>query len=335
VTGVQTCALPILRFLQRFSSRYNAKEELIVPVLKVKSSNPLVLYEQVDALRIIANKNSKIPIKTVRQFLNNRSWIVSRSAYRLVDSLESNMLRRELIAKYRAMKDIKEKLLILTAMETRYDDYVADFLFAEALTTKDSKIRHKIFNMLSGAEDQNKILSMVDKNYEKFIAIDGQYLFQQNALTMEETFSGKLLSIFISKGFPAGEKFLEALNEKLEEYKGKLEEIKKNKDGDPSDLSKLGNLMQLEKVVSENKTLSGQWALLKDRAKALDAKADKLQKEYNALAEEYVFKADGIFKKYNISDKKRQEFKDGIFDSRGYLKDMLTDEESVEKDNSN
>ncbi|MDP2940128.1 MAG: hypothetical protein Q8O13_08635 [Candidatus Omnitrophota bacterium] len=317
-----------LRFLQLFSSKYKAKEELIKPVLKIKSNNSLVLYEQVNTLSIIANKNSDIPIQKVRQFLNNSSWVVSRSAYLLVNSLENDSLRRELINKYRVMRDNKEKLLILPALEKQYDDYVADFLFAEALTTTDSKIRHAIFDMFKGGKNQEKVLASLDKNYDKLVAIDGEYLFQRYALTMDEKFSSKLLIIFIMKGFSADEKFLEGLNKNLEEYENK-EELS------DSDKEKLNNLMELEKTVSANKILAGQWNALKDKTEVLNAKLTQLQKEHDVIAKEYVPKVDELFKKYNISDEKRQEYKEGVLDSREYLKDMLINKEETATENDN
>jgi len=311
-----------LRFLQLFSSEYKAKEELVKQILQIRSNNPLVQYEQISALTLIANKDSKVPLSILRQFLNNSSWVVSRSAYLLVDKLKNDQLRRELINKYYGFKDEKDKLLILTALKNQFSDQVADFLFAEELTTISNKIRQGIFSIIGNAKNQEKVLEWIDRDYDKIIAADGKYLFQHHISEMDEQFSCSLLSIFLKKGFVAEHDFFKQLNEKLESYKSK-------KDFSAEDKEKLNNLLKIEKAVLENKKLADQWKILKEKNDAFNAKLAKLQSEYDVITKEFAAKTDELFNKYNISGEKKQEYIKGILDSRDGLKDMLLNDEEI------
>ncbi len=190
-----------LRFIQLFLNKYTAKEELLNPVLKIKSNDPLVEYEQVVALSLLVNKNSVVPDSVLREFLNNSSWIVSKSAYRLVNSLEDEPFRDELIKKYRQIPDEKEKLLILTALESNFNDSVTDFLFDEIHFTKSTKIRYAIFDMLENSKNPPKVLDWLTKNYDGVIRMEGEYLFQRHASMMDQKFSSMVLIIFLNKGF--------------------------------------------------------------------------------------------------------------------------------------
>ncbi len=209
-----------LRFLRIFSNKYKSKFEIIKPVLQIKNNNPQVAYEQIAILGTVADDGLNIPDAALRQFLNNPSWVVSRNAYLLVNSLAHDRLRQELIKKYRAMNDEKEKLLILAALENQFSDYVAGFLFTEVLTTTSNKIRYAIFDMLDSGKDPEKVLEWVDKNYNKVLAVGGEYLFKRHA-GMDGKFSSRLLSIFINRNFAVDKKFLEHLNRNIEVYKGK------------------------------------------------------------------------------------------------------------------
>ncbi len=306
-----------LRFLQIFSNEYKAKFEILKPVLQIRDHNPQVLYEQITILSTFADKDLNISDATLRQFLNNPSWVVSRSAYALVNSLEHDRLRRALINKYRVMNDEKEKLLILVALENQFSDYVAEFLFTEVLTTASNKIRYAIFDMLDGSKNQEKVLEWVDKNYDKILAVDGKYLFGLHVSRMEENFSSRLLSIFINRNFVADKELLEQLNRKLEKYKDKKELC-------AADRENLDNLLGIEKVLLTNKLLAEQWKSLREKTEILDAELTRLQNEYDAIIKECAIKVDLVFEKYNISSEKRQKYMKSMLDSRGALKDMIS-----------
>ncbi len=311
-----------LRFLQLFSNKYKAKAELLEPVLKIRNNSPQILYEQVMTLGLLVNKDSNIPDSVVRKFLNSPSWIVSRSAYFLVDSLKHDQLRQELINKYRIMKDEKEKLLILSAMEKQFSGYVTDFLLDEVLTTSD-KIRYEIFDRIENCKDQEKVLEWLDQNYDKVVTVDGRYLFKQHFAKMDKRFSSRLLSIFLKRNFAADKEFLDQLNKELEVYKNK-------KELSDADRDKLNNFLEVEKALLTNKLLAEQWKALREKKEVRNLKLTQLQNEYDVFIKEFSTKIDQLFKSYNISDKNRQEYIKGMVDSRDYLREMLENDNGDE-----
>ncbi len=289
------------------------------PVLQVRNKAPQVLYEQIIMLSAIADEDSNIPDSVVREFLNNPSWIVSRSAYLLVNCLEHDLLRHELINKYLGMKDEKEKLLILSAFEKQFNDAVAAFLFKEVLSTASAKIRYTIFSMLENCKNQETVLAWIDENYDRLIALEGEYLFQGHITTMEKKFSSRLLSIFLNKGFIADEEFLEELNENLENCNIK-------KDTSDSDKEKLNNLLAVESAVLTNKLLAKKWVDLKEKTRAFNAQLARFQNEFDVFSKEYTTKLDELFRKNNVPDEKRQKYIEDILSSRDNVKDLLVED---------
>ena len=305
-----------LRFLQLFCNNYKATAELLKPVMEIKNSNPQVQYEQITTLSLLVNKNSAIPDELLRKFLNNPSWVISRSAYLLVNNLEHTPLRLELIKKYRQQIDEKEKLLILTALEKNFDNSVAEFLLDEALSTESPKIRHAIFDMLEYAKDQESILEWVASHYDQILNAGSEYLFTRHASMMDQKFSSRMVSIFLSKGYKADEKFLEQLNEGLENYQHKYDLTDEEKD-------KLNNLSMIEKAVLNEAALAEQWKALRNKTAAFNSEVEKLQSEYGSLAQDFTMKVEELFKKHNIPDDKRQEFLKHIIDSGESLRNYL------------
>ena len=311
-----------LRFLQLFSNSYKAKAELVKPVLQVKNNDPQVQYEQIMTLSALANRDSNIPDPIVRKFLNNPSWIVSHSAYLLVDRLENDPLRLELINKYQATKDEKEKLLILSALESKFSDPVAAFLFKEALSTPSEKIRYSIFDMLGDSKNQDTVLAWINENYSKIIASDGKYLFQRNMGTMDRKFSSKLLIVFLNKGFIADGQFLEQLNKELESYEPK-------KDLSDSDRDGLNNLLAVEKALLQNKTSAEQWEKVRVKSTVFNTQLTQFQDEFDVITKEYNAKLDVLFRKNNVSDAKRQEYIKNVLSSRDGLANLLVDDKQI------
>jgi hypothetical protein len=308
-----------LRFLQLFSNSYKAKAELVKPVLQVRNNDPQVRYEQITTLNALVNNGSNIPDPVVRALLNSPSWIVSHSAYLLVNTLGRDPLRLELINKYKGTKDEQEKLLLLTAFEDQFSDPVAAFLFNEALSTDSVKIRHAIFDILGNAKDQDKVLSWLGENYGKVIASDGRYLFQGNISAMSEKFSSRVLITFLNNGFVPDGQFLGKLNNLLEDYISK-------KDISNADKEKLNNLLAVEKALLQNKALSEQWEAIKENSRVLNARLTQLQNEFDVITKEYTAKLDELFKKNNISDEKNREYIKNVLSTRNGLGSLLINE---------
>jgi len=311
-----------LRFLQLFSNNYTAKAEILNPVLKIKSNNPQVVYEQIIALEHVANKDSDIADSTLRKFLENPSWIVSRSSYLLIDKLENENLRTELIARYKTVSSETEKLLILNAFKNQPGDNIADFFFNEILTSKSNKIRYALYDILGNCKNQEKVLTWLAQNYGRIILDDQKYLFEHYTATMKEKFSSKLLAIFLNNGFIPRNDFFSLLDEKIDEYSDK-DSLK------PDDKESLNNLKIVEEAVISGKVMAAYWQSLRREKQALDAKMAGLKAEYDVVAKEAGSRIDEIFRKYGVSEKIRREYRENITISRDTLKSLFApDEES-------
>ena len=305
-----------LRFLQLFNQNYSKKNELIGPILKVRSNNFNTQYEQVSALSEAASRDSKIDRRSLRKFLNSRSWLVSRCSYYLVDSLEDDESRLELTRRYSATNSQMEKLLILVALKNNFSNNVFGFLVSELLSAKDLKIRSAILKMLDNGQTPRLILGWIDKNYAKLSKEDIATLVNVHYETMEETFSADLLAILINKGLVPEEKFLKKLFDSIEGYK-----VKNN----PSETEKesLANLMKIESAIMAKDSIKDMWLSVKNKIDQTKKINSQMAGEYNDAADQFIAKTDEILKKYNIDDEKRQQCLEDISMVKGYLVEKL------------
>jgi hypothetical protein len=214
-----------LRFLEYFSGNYEKKEELIGPVLRIKSDNPMVQFEQVTMLSLVASKDAKIDNPTLKRFINSKSWLVSRGAYALVNKLEREGFRMEVIKRYRSMGNEAERLLMLTALETNFSRETFQFLASELLSEKDQKIRHKIFAMLGGAREKRAVLEWIERNYERFSKEDIEALadiYAETEVPLND-FSSGIFLILVKKGYAPNEGFFKKLEDSITQYNKKKE----------------------------------------------------------------------------------------------------------------
>lgn len=295
-----------LRFLKLFAEHYNKKEELLKPILKIESTSPQVTFEQIAALEVIVAKGSAVSDSVLRKFLNNPSWLVSRKSYLLIDKLENENLRNELIKRYKTAPNEKEKLLILTALASHSSDSTANFFFKEIITSNNAKVRYAVYDILGNCNNHEMVLTWFAQNYRKILPNDRKYLFGHYAAQAEEYFSSKLLTIFINNGFPIDENFYKSLYEKIEKYTSGENALS------PKGKAYLSNLRSIEKaLIGRNDTTSYWQSLLKEK-QVLNEKTAKMQTEYDAAAREFSVKADAIFTKYGVSEAKRKEYTDII-----------------------
>lgn len=290
-----------LRFLQLFSTNYDKQSELIEPVLKIKSGSVNVQYEQVIALSRITSKGSKIDDISLRKFLNHESWLVSRAAYSLINSLEDARIRIDLIKKYKSGDNEFEKLLILTALENNFSDYIFEFLAGEMLSTASDKIKTRIFRMLKSAQDKAKVLSWMDKNYEKLTQQDLVSLAGCYGRTYDD-FSVSLSIMLIKKGFIPDMDFLKHLSESITEYQNK-------KELSPGEKNELNNMLNIEREILANNILRDKWLSLKPPEPQINK---QMQEEYNNAVDQFTAKSGEIFKKYNLDDEKKKSFLENL-----------------------
>jgi len=286
-----------LRFFQLFGSSYDRKEELIKPLLAVRSKSVTVQCEQIRALARVVSKKSSIGTRFLENGLRSRSWLISRCAYSLVDSLRHEPLRMELIEQYKTKDDEAEKLLILTAMRHCFSDRVFEFFAGEILSTKNAKIKKCILKMFSGAEDTAAVLAWVERNYDKLAKPDSGFLAEYYEGSCEEDFSSALLAILVRHGYLPGEKFLEKVNDSILGYEseGTLSKEKKEK---------LDNLLKIKQELLAR-------AVLKEKLETFAKKVEvdkKMQQDYDSAVDEFALKTGEILKKYDVDDQARESF---------------------------
>lgn len=305
-----------LRFFQMFPP-YHPPAGLLETLVNIKNSNPVVQYEQVEALRVLADRNSEVPDDLLKEFLNSPSWIVSRGAYGLVDKLERASLRDELMKKFEREKDEKEQLLILTALKTNFDDNILDFLSDEVITTHHQKVRRAIWDMMPGARHKEKIFKWLREDFKRVLKdADGEYLFAKNAQTMDQEFSAGIICLFLNEGYPAPKKFLDQLSDELEEDRDK-------KDLAPGEKKKRDNLLKIETAVLESPKLALPWKIMKSREDERDTRLEQFRKDYGILTEDFSQKVSQLFEQYGVPEEKKEGFLKTVKASRENLRQYL------------
>jgi hypothetical protein len=119
--------LASVHFIKLMGSGYDKKDELVKLLLAVTNENEFLDFEVVSALNYLCSLDAIVGENYIRAFLASPSWLVSRAAYGLVNANRNTALRRELIGKYKAEKDEKEKLLLLTSLSSSYENEFAAF----------------------------------------------------------------------------------------------------------------------------------------------------------------------------------------------------------------
>lgn len=296
-----------LKFLERMSTQYNRPEELILSILRVQSNSQNVQYEQVFALSAIAGKNSQIGYNAVKKFLQSRNWMVSRQAYLLVNKLEDEQCRIELIKKYNLTKFEFEKLLILGALKNNFSSFVFKFLTKEIISSGNRKIRHVIFDILGTGKNKQEVLKWIDNNYGVFSKEDVACLVDiySRAFSKEDVdFSSSLFIVLINHGFTPQEKFYKELNSSIKELMGKPEYEEKFK-----------SLILLDEALSNNASLKDVWLSVKNGKPVNKA----MEKEYNDALDQFISKTDKILKKYNAEEEARKEYINEISSLKDYM----------------
>jgi len=301
-----------LRFLQLFTTKYGPKGELILPALRVTPRSAQAACEKIELLTRVALKKGNFDTGILKTLLGDRSWLVSRAAYALVDKLESEDVRAEIIGRYKKTNITFEKLLMLWALKTNFSDNVFAFLSGELLSSPDRHIRRMVIDMLSGGESEGVVIAWVEANYQKLRDEDMKYLVSSNLYNMENGFSNRLFTALLQKGFIPEDNFCERLYSSLKEREGEKERSKEAE-------AAFQNLKKLEEVARSNPAASKSWTAYKSRRDAERYVDPLLQKEFNRSAGRFKaesagavsrFKAEAaaMFAKYNIDGKAKTVF---------------------------
>lgn len=290
-----------LRFLQLFSDGYSKKKDLIVPVLKIKSKSANVQYEQVMLLSEITSKDSKIDPLVLKRFLNNKSWLVSRATYFLINALQDETIRLELVKRYKSIDNEMEKLLILNAFEDKFSDDVFKLLRDELISTKSDKIKNEIFGMLGNGQDEKKVIEWLDKNYENFPKKDIDTLVNMYDRDLSDKFSNSLFIIFAKKDFVPKDDFLKKLISSIKTSEAEKEPSAQQKE-------ELKDLLSLKEALLANAPIKEKWQAVEAKLNEEGMLYEKMDDEYGRAVDQFAFKIDEILKKYKIAEDKRKEF---------------------------
>ena len=291
-----------LRFLQIFGSKYDKKEELIGPVLKIGKRKENVRYEQLVTLGVMASRDSSVSDEFLKKLLADRSWLVSRAAYNLVNSLENDGIRLMLIARYASTAAEHEKLLILTSMRDGFSSGVFAFLSREAIETKNKKIKNLIFSSLRNARDTSEVLKWVEENYGKFSSEDIKEM--RGSSTIDDDFTSALYGVCIRKGWVPDNDFFADMYERVF--------IASNAVGEnPSedDNKRRANVQKLEGEIADNKATADKWQELKAGRDILAKSVySEVKSEYDVMVAQFKEKMGGILDKHNVDPTKKEEF---------------------------
>ncbi len=298
-----------LRFLQLFTTDYKATGELILPAFMVSPRSPQASYEKVELLCRVAVREFNIDEKILSAFLGDRSWLVSRASYALVDKLESENARAAIIKKYRKTAGQFEKAIMLNAFRTRFSGNDFEFLTGELLRSQDAHIRRAVIGILPGGADEVAVISWLGDNFRKLRSEDLQYLVSSNLSDMDAGFSNRLFSAMLKNGFVPQDDFYEKLYAGLENYE---KTAKRNEEEESAYL----NLKRLVEALNANPVSADAWKDFNDRKEAenyvdpafrieFDAAVDSFKLGSGEAAARFKDEAQALFTKYDIDKDKR------------------------------
>ena len=307
-----------LRFLQLLAPQYDKKEELIAPVLKIGSRARNSRYEQLVTLAAISCKNSPVSDGFLKKALADRSWLVSRATYGLINKLENDKIRSMLIARYSRTPTEYEKLLILTSMNDGQSADVLAFLTKEALDTKDKKIKNYILRCLKNARDTSVVLKWVDDNYGRISPDDIKEM--RDSSTIDDDFTSALYVVSIKKGWVPDDLFLADVYDRVLIASGAAKDEKLSDD----DIKRRINVQNLKKEILANKPAADKWRKLEAAREALAKNIyNEIKPEYDAMTKQFKERMSSVLDKYNVDPDKKAEFLDTM--SSAFMNDEAFD----------
>jgi hypothetical protein len=307
-----------LKFLEVFGAEYKKAEDLIQPILKVKSKDPNVKYEQIMALSVIASEGSSIDDAFLRRRLKDKSWLVSRSTYVLINSLQHDELRLELIKRYDAESNTMEKLLILGALTDNFPRKVFKFLTREMIFSDSPKIKRYIFAMLGFAQDKRAVLGWFDRGWARLAKPDIAQLAEIHYTMFKTEFSSTLLAILIQNGFSPSASFLNTLNTSMKKLDKKEELSQEEK-------VTLNNISRIEQALLASDLLHDTWIALKEEKAEPPAKTvnPDLKREYDKAVDAFIASTATMLRKYEVDEESRKSFLEEISGLKDYLVERL------------
>jgi hypothetical protein len=283
-----------LRFLQLFSTDYKPKAELIEPISRIQSGNPVAQFEQVTALSELVTNTTRLPAPLLRRLLVSRSWIVSHSTYQLINQLADEPLRRELMQRYRASADEKEKLLLLTAFGHQPGTEETTLLKEAALATS-PKIRRAATGLLANNLKTVGVFSWLVDRYPQLRTEERTLVFNTCAGSDSEL-ATDLMCRFLAQGYVPDNDFLQELNKFLEEEPDK----------------RPAYVARVEQAVRAAPGSAARWQTLRETSEKASARFAVMQGEYAPLSKAFAETTRALLTKHGVSASDQEKFLEPI-----------------------
>lgn len=280
-----------LRFLQLFAKGHDQRTELIEPVCRIKSSNPLVQFEQVQLLKRLTDGSAALPEPLMHRLLNSKSWIVSRSTYELIGMFPDEPLRKELIARYRAATDEQEKLLLLFALGEHAGPEEIELSQQEALSSESQHIRTTATWLLMDSVDEPGVLPWIVDHFEQLIPPeeDDCDIFE---IVYDSDEPGQVTRYLLERGCVPGDDFLEELNGRLEQKPGEIPPC----------------VLQIEAALITEPEVAARWQPIRQKTEELKQRTASLSEALKPLKEEYMAQMKSVLTKHGVPDEVQQKY---------------------------
>lgn len=299
-----------IRFMTAFGFEYEQKDEVIEMLLGVKDYTKSTRLEMMDAFintEAIESVNQQQPVMDkVTEFINERSWLVSRYAYPL--TITSDELISDLLDKYSKASEDFEKLLIIQAVADYFDDKVFDFLAAELQQSEDEKIRSLIIKSLGNAQDEESVVQWVSSNIAAF-ENDKEVAFQYYTQRIDTKTGSAIVLMLIENGFDP-ESILnnddeptlyQQLYSKISSHEGK-EELNEDES------KRLSILKDFENKLMAMDQRKIEWISYKEEHMK-PVYSDEMLARHQAQMEDMIARTNRLFTEYGLDAEQAQEYK--------------------------
>lgn len=281
-----------LKFLQ-INLNEKEKEQIIDTILKLKNSNLNINYERLVLLTQISDKSTKIENKFLENMLKNNSFVISKYSYLLVNKLENNEIRQQLIKKYSLLKEEYEKLLLLTAFQNNFTYDIFESFLAKELFNSNKKIKNYILTNIDNCIEKDKVVLWLEKNYNQLAKEDIGIIVSRN-IYLGDNFSTDFFKLLIKNDYPLPDGFYQQLNQQVFYHPDKTSDQYKN-------------LLELQNLVLQNTNIKDKYV----KVKYLEVDK-KLIEEHNRETKNYIANIQNILKKYKINQKKIDRYIDSM-----------------------
>lgn len=282
-----------LRFFQLLGPDDKTKSDLAAPIGQIESSHPLVQFEQVAALTILATNTAQLPAPLLRRLLHSPSWMVSRATHQLIDKLQDETLRAELLARYPAVTEEREKLLILIAFTQAPGPKAVELLEQELLTAGKEKVRLAAAGILASNLEIPGVGEWLATHYPRLSPeVRHAIISQCKSSNGDQPDRTELISRFLAQGYQPDENLRPWLHSVLKREPETLPE----------------HLQRLERAVRTSPAFRATWAAEWQARAQARARFAALNQEFPSLAQEFAAKAQAMFQKHNLPADKQKAY---------------------------